>query len=215
MNCINDVIMFLSSYKLDYSTISEEYLKQWANIADHICAIFFALLSSLFSVLAYKMAAIKFKKRYPSEMVIYTVKNSSVFVILLSLIWGGCFGRYMLAPFWFQNFYKDGIVSMGQIIDYMFFFIATCFIIYRFSIIYVLSDKRIELMSAYAIFNIITKKISIAYADIKQVKFNSFLFFETLEIIFKKGGGYDGISCFTNLKKAEQIINKQIQGARQ
>lgn len=210
MNLISEIAILFSSYKADYDSFSEEYFRQWVNASDHICAILFALFSLIFSFCAYKNSAAKFQKQYSDEKILFIVKNSPIFIILLSLIWGGVFGRYMLANFWFQNFDTNVVPNTGQAIDYIFFFVATCFILYRFSIIYILSNKRVELISAYAIFNKITKKISILYNEIKEVRFSSLLFFETLEIVFKKGSGYDGITCFANLKKAKEIIEKQM-----
>lgn len=197
---------------IDYNYVSPIDIKEWSEAALWMVgllsvAIFFPIISQ-----APKKAAQKFKIKHPNEEIIYVTKNTFIFTFAVLFMFGGCVGKYILPVVYFKN-----TLNIINFTTYCWLFVlfitivAIWFVGFRFSITYVFSDKKIELVSAFNFYDKIIKQISIRYEDILDVYCDSFLIFKWVTIIKKKNKEYFTLHGFADIKKMEKIIKENIK----
>lgn len=210
-----DIVTFFQNYyhSIDYRLVSDEFFYFWSFKTG---LLFGFLLSSILlplNLYAYKSAAYRCEKMYPDENVVYVIKNGIVTMFLATFCTGFFVGKFIFPFFIFKNLYRIKDIYYEYIWLYIIlFFITVFFLLERYTMIYVLSDKNLRLVDAYNIFRLIRKEtVSISYKDIKSIEFNKFLIIEFLILNLKNGKHFSGIYAFSNLKKVKRIIEKQLK----
>lgn len=216
MNYISEIFNTLLSYRIDYNVVGGEYFREWKNTSGDICGLIFVIILTPIFLQAYKSAANRFKRLYPNEKIIHIVKNNIIIVFLIPFLLGTYIGRFILPFICFENLYfikgwlKDATLS-NLWLDFLIVSFLILFVCMRFNIIYILSNKKVTLISASNLFKQIIKTKDIYYSSIKNVSFDNILFFEWLNIKLKNNKDFKGIVAFSNLKKVKEIIEKQIK----
>lgn len=153
----------------------------------------------------------KFKFKYPGENILITTKNSICLAVFALFLWGLGIGKYILPFICFDSFdVAKNFIGPDWWFGLYIYPVLTYFVLFRFNIVYIFSDKRIELISAYSIYNKITKKNSISLKEIQSLQFCDSLFGGYLKILYKNGSIFDGIAYFANLQKVVNIVNKEL-----
>ena len=197
---------------IDYNYVSPQQLKEWSEAAFWIVGLLSVIIFSPIIYQASKKAVRKFKLKYLNEEVVYTTRNTFVFTFTVLFMFGGFVGKYILPVFYFKN-----ILSMTNFTTYCWLFvlfiaiIAIWFVGFRFSITYVFSNEKIELISAFNFYDKIIKQISIRYEDILDIYSDSFLFFKWIAIIKKRNKEQFTLHGFADIKKMQKIIEANIK----
>lgn len=207
-----EIIDKLLDYRIDYNLVSGEYFKKLVLFSGVTTGLVLVAIILPFCLKAYNLAEADFKQFYPKERIIYTIKNSNYFIALTSFIVGASIGLFIFPFIVFENLYRIGsitIVHCCLLIPGI--AIAIYGVLLRYTMVYILSDRQICLVSPYKIFQKHIKPISIKYCEITGIKFNCFLFTEWLTIYLKNAKKFEGITTFTNLKEAKAIIKSKIE----
>jgi len=206
---LNELIITLLNFRINYNLVDSRYFEQWHTNAGFICGFVFVVIFTPLLLYSYKVAARRFKKMHHDETVIHVIKNGLFFMLTTLYITGFFFGYFILPFICFENIpsieHITDLTWIGYFAAFLFFM---CILMVRFNIVYVLSNKRIELVSGCFLFNKIFLKINLDYKDIEEAESESWLCFEFLYIKLKNGEYFNGIHCFANLKQAAMIINK-------
>lgn len=197
---------------IDYNYVSPLQLKEWSETAFWIAGLLSAIIFFPIICQAPKKAVRKFKVKYSNEDVVYVTRNTFIFTFAVLVMFGGFAGKYILPVFYFKN-----ILSITNFVTYCWLFIllmtivAIWFVGFRFSITYIFSNEKIELISAFDSYNKIIKQISIRYEDILDVYSGSFLIFKWITIIKKGHKDQFTLHGFADIKKMQKIIKENIK----
>ncbi|PWL80742.1 hypothetical protein DBY21_00945 [Candidatus Gastranaerophilales bacterium] len=205
------MLQFLYYYNEDYYTIGEELFKNIQQEMALVCGILACCILIPIYFNFYNIAEKQFNKRYPNEKVIYVVKNGIFFMLVVTFLIGESLGLYILPFFIFQNV-PVTITPWNNLFITIIIYIVTYYIVLeRFSIIYILSDERIQLIRCLYTYKFNLKINSVKYKNIESVRYNKFLTWEYLDIKLKDGKDFNGLLFFKNLKHVKSIIEKYIK----
>lgn len=205
------MLKFLHYYNNDYYTIGKELFENFQQEIALVCGILACCILIPICFNFYNIAERQFKKRYPSEKVIYIVKNGIFFMFLVTFIIGEGFGLHILPFFIFKNV-PAAITPWNNLFLTIIIYIVTYYIVLeRLSLIYVLSEERIQLVRSLYTYKFNLKIKPVEYTDIESVRYHKFLTWEYLDIKLKDGKDFNGLLFFKKLKYVKSLIEKYMK----
>lgn len=196
----------LDYYNYDYYDLGKTSFQNFQGLLILICGLVMSGLLMPIYYSFYNIAANKFKKRYPEERIVHIVKNGFLFMFIVTFCIGGFLGAFILPFFILKNVPSSETIFGNVYIAIVLWLVSVYGILERFAIIYVLSDKRIQLVRAMYPYNFNLKIKPFEYKNIVSVEYEKFITWEQLYIKFKDGSRYDGLMFFKQLKEVKSII---------
>ncbi len=206
MNLISGFINTLLSYRIDYNSVTSEYFKHWTSEFGNTCGLAHILIFVPICLYTHIAVANRFRKKYPNEKVIYIMKNSISFLFFIMYAFGYFFGSF-IAPFiCFENLHGIKLPNNWDIWVWIPAYIISIFaILIGYSMTYVISNRRIEAISAYKIYDKIIKKHCFFFKNMSDVSLKIHHYFlSELDITLKNGEHFYIIRGLVNFKKAKK-----------
>ena len=200
----------LNYYGFDYYMLDKELLVRLRCQASVIIGLLMCVVLVPWFYSFYGMAKRQFEARYPEDTVIYVVKNGVFFTSLVVFLVGAFIGYDVLPFFIIKNMpskaslYPNFYLSIGASV------ISVYALFVRFSIIYVLSNVRIQLIHPLFSKRFNLKIKPIEYKDIKSVEYDSFWVWNVIYIQLKTSKYFNGLTCFKDLKYVKTLIEENL-----
>lgn len=198
---------------MDTIIANEILFKSFTNLLGLLTSLISIIIFFPLYIKAYSIAKNKFEKLYPDEKVLHVIKNSNFLMFLVTFIFGYFLGCNILPFFIFNDLNAYDIVNRQNVYFYLIVVFASFWLLlFRFSLIIVISDKRLKWISAYNIYeDKIQDSFSPLYSDMISTKYSSFLGIEQTVIEIKNNKHFI-INSYKDLKLAKNIIDKQMKG---
>ena len=201
----------LDFYGDSYYEVSKQVFEDWqmqsaGTFGLILCCILMPIYFNF-----YNMAKKKFEKMYPEEKVIYVVKNGVFFMFFVTFCLGGYFGGFIVPFFVFQDVPQNITGCFNLFIALILYPIGLYAIIFRFAIIYVLSNKRIKqfIFMRSPKFNLTSP--SFEYKNIDTLIYDKFMTWESLYLKMKNGKVFKGLIFFKHLKYVKNLIEENMK----
>lgn len=159
----------------------------------------------------YNMAKKKFEKMYPEEKVIYVVKNGAFFMFFVTFCLGAYLGGFIMPFFIFQDVPQRITGCYNVFVAIIVLVLSIYGMLERFSLIYVLSNKKIQLVQPLHSNKFNLKIKSYYYKDIVSVTYDKFLTWEALYLKMKDGKVFRGLIYFKRLKYVKDLIEENMK----
>ena len=212
MELISSFINTLLHYRVDYNSVTSEYFKHWRSEFGNTCGLIYILIFVPICLYTHIAVANRFRKKHPNEEVIYVIKNSVSFLFFIMYTLGYFFGSFVAPFICFENIQGIKLPNNWNIWVWIpAYAISMLAILIGYSTTYVISDRRIEAMSAYRICDKIIKKHCLFFKDMSNVSLKIYHhFLSELDITLKNGEHFYIARALVNYKKAKKIIEGNI-----
>lgn len=208
-------IIFDYGLPLNHQLITQAEFNEFTLILGIIWGIVILCLFLPFITKSRNKAVNLFLKEYPNEKIKTLIKDKKIFMYWGIIIPSAFGGAFILPSFLFDSIssYDNSIpinllIFWGPAYLFMLFFLLT-----RYSIVGVLSDRRITFVAPHKLFcNIFFKEmLNLPLEDIQNIEFYKEMFlFDVIKIV-NKDNKKISLRFFTNLKNAYYYINTVIR----
>lgn len=172
--------------------------------------IFLAIITPL-RIYWRKEALNKIKLAFKDEDILYTIECPFSINFVASFSVGAFFGGFIL-PFWiFNDVNNIGIVSKTYLPCFFFAeFLSFALIIFMFSVIEVITNKRVKRLSNFSFLNKFMKKLDLLVSDIKSIEYKKCFFIDGIDI-WTKNNTFHSLAGYKDIKNIKSCLDNLIE----